>query len=158
MKKLFVKITALILFLLLFLTSCSSVKRIEPFVWGFSNCNIDKYEKNRAKIEYASEFMPHLDDITDYEDISCSYQHTTMILFESNSIALFVEYPSELYEEKKAQALSSYEFLEETVISGDVYCTPPAQFEYNGYDFKPQLNRMSLNILSMDANPLLLWE
>lgn len=136
MKKLFAKATALILFVLLFLTSCSSIKRIEPFVWGFSNSDIDKYEKNRSKIEYASEFMPSLDDLDGYCDISYSHQKTTMVFFESNSITLFVEYPTELYEEKKAETISSYEFLQETVTSGEVYCTPPAEFEYKGYSFK----------------------
>jgi hypothetical protein len=42
MKKVFSIILCLVL--LFSLTSCGSIKRIEPFVWGFSNHNIDNYD------------------------------------------------------------------------------------------------------------------
>ena len=97
MKKAFSIILCLVL--LFSLASCGSIKRIEPFVWGFSNHNIDNYEKNRAKIEYASDYMPDLNELDGYNAISYSYQYTYLVFFDSSSIALFVEYPKDLYEE-----------------------------------------------------------
>jgi hypothetical protein len=135
MKKAFSIILCLVL--LFSLTSCGSIKRIEPFVWGFSNHNIDNYEKNRAKIEYTSDYMPDLNELDGYNAISYSYQYTNLVFFDSNSIALFVEYPKDLYEEKKNEVLASYDFLEATKISkdGECYQSAPAKFEYGGYDF-----------------------
>ncbi len=132
----------LCLIMLFALTSCGKVKRIEPFVWGFSNDNIDNYEKNRTEIEYASDYLPSLDELNGYTAISYSYQHTQMVFFDIYSVALFVEYPADIYEEKKLEVLSSYAFLEETKISkdGESYQSAPARFEYGEYAFQTSVN------------------
>jgi hypothetical protein len=124
------------------LTACGNIKEVEPFIWGFSNHNIDKYEKKRTEIKYASDYMPALDELDGYTDISYSYQYTNLIFFDSYTMALFVEYPDNVYEEKKTKALTSYEFLEETWISkdGESYQSAPAKFEYGGYDFQTSAN------------------
>ena len=111
-------------------------------IFTFTSCgtksrSIRKYEKKRNEIEYATEFMPSIDDLDGYTDINCSHKWT-YFLFDVDTLSLFVEYPSEIYKEKKADVLSSYEFLEETIISddGDEYLSTPARFEYGGYSFK----------------------
>ena len=140
MKKL---LSILLCLIMLFtLTSCGKVKRVEPLVWGFSNYNINNYEKKREKINYASDYLPSLDELNGYTDISYSYQYTSMILFDVYSFALFVEYPADVYEEKKLEVLSSYDFLEETKISkdGESYQSPPARFEYREYVLQTSVN------------------
>ena len=149
MKKAFSILLCLVL--LFSLSSCGRIKRIEMFTWGFSNRNIDNYEKNRAKIKYASDYMPALNGLDGYSAISYSYQYTEMMLFSSKSIALFVEYPGVLYEEKKNEVLESYEFLDETKISTDgEYQSAPAKFEYGGYNFYTYANLTITNILVGD--------
>ena len=140
MKKLVSIILCLIM--LFTLTSCGKVKRVEPLVWGFSNHNINNYEKKREKIEYASDYLPPLDELNGYADISYSYQYTYMLVFEVYSFAIFLEYPADIYEKKKLEVLSSYDFLEETIISkdGQSYQSPPAKFEYGEYILQTSVN------------------
>ena len=132
----------LCLIMLFALTSCGKVKKVEPFVWGFSNYNINNYEGKREKIEYASDYLPSLDKLSGYTDISYSYQYTQMIFFDVHSLVIFVEYPADIYEAKKIEALSSYDFLEATIISkdGKSYQSAPARFEYGEYAFQTSVN------------------
>ena len=120
------------------MTSCTTVRVIEPFVLGITNDAIQKYEYKREKVECADEFLPTLASLGEYERIRYSSQDTGSIFFESNAIALFVEYAPSIYEQRKAEVLSSYEFLQETVVSnsGSYYCSPPAKFEYRSYIFQ----------------------
>lgn len=140
MKKLLSIILCVIM--LFALSSCGRVRKVESLTWGFSNYNIKNYEKNRTEIEYADKFMPSLDDLDGYTNIGYSYQYTNQMMFEIYSIALYVEYPADIYEEKKIEVLSSYDFLEETRISkdGESYQSPAARFEYGGYSFSTSIN------------------
>ena len=124
------------------LSSCGRVRRVESVTWGFSNYDINKYEQKRANVEYAADFMPSLDELDGYSDIAYSYQYTNQLMFEIFSMVLYVEYPADVYEEKKLEVLSSYDFLEETRISkdGKSYQSPAAKFEYQGYVFQTSVN------------------
>ena len=135
------------LVILLSLTSCTHIKTIELGVFGFTNRNINKYESLVTEIGDASEYMPALDTLDGYTDISFSHQHSIIFIFEADSIALFVEYPDDIYEDKKTQVLDSYEFLEATIISedGKNYQSAPATFEYGEYDFRTTALPDSLN-------------
>lgn len=136
MKKL---ISLLLLSVLIFsLTSYGEIKAIAPLEWGFLNRDIDNYEKKRADVGHAADYMPSLDALFGYTEISYAYQYTSLTFFESRSMVLFVEYPDDVYEEKKTEALASYDFLEKTLISegGKSYQSAPAEFEYGGYDLR----------------------
>ena len=142
MKKLFSIILCLIM--ICSLSSCGRVRRVEPVTWGFSNYDINKYEQKRASVKYAADFMPSLDELDGYSDIAYSYQYTNQLMFEIFSMVLYVEYPADVYEEKKLEVLSSYDFLEETRISkdGESYQSPAAIFEYGGYIFRTSVNTL----------------
>ena len=129
---------AICIAVILSLTSCTEVKRIGSGLWGFVDRDIENYEEKRLDTDYASDYMPTLGELGDYTDASYSYQYTTMILFESKAISLFVEYSDAHYGEKKNEILSSYVFLEETMLSagGENYQSAPASFEYGGYNFR----------------------
>ncbi len=126
------------LVMLLSLTSCGNVKMPEPGMLAFTNRDMNKYNETLTEIENASEYMPTLDELDGYSDISFSYQHTVMFIYESHSIALFAEYPDSKYEDKKTQVLDSYEFLEKTILSenGETYQSAPAKFDYDEYTFR----------------------
>ena len=83
---------AICIAVILSLTSCTEVKRIGSGLWGFVDRDIENYEEKRLDTDYASDYMPTLGELGDYTDASYSYQYTTMILFESKAISLFVEY------------------------------------------------------------------
>ena len=120
------------------LTSCGKPRVIGVGMWGVYHTNVKSYEIRREELEYAGYYMPSLGELSDYSEFRCSYQYTTVFLFESKTLALFLEYPTEIYEEKKAEAMSSVEFIEETELSsdGESYQSFPARFEYGGYDFR----------------------
>ena len=140
----------LCLVMLLSLTACTKLKFVDITAWGVTNDSVDKYEEKRAEIKYAADFMPSVDDLEGYSDVSASYQFTTAFLFNSYSLTLFVEYPADIYEEKKNEALSSYDFLEEIKISsdGECYQSAPPTFEYGEYLFKTSVNYFYSDIMS----------
>ena len=137
------KLTAFLLIFVIIcsLSSCAMPEMIDVTAIGYPSygSDLDKYEKKLAKIEYAYNFLPLQSELSGYTDARYSYQYTSMLLFESKAIALFVEYPIEIYEKKKAEVFSSYEFLEKTEKSSEYYLTPPAEFTYEGYAFKTAL-------------------
>ena len=137
----------LCLFSVFAFTACAKVKLTRPFELSFYDDNVNNYEQKRAKVEYASEHLPALESLGEYTDASYTYKHRSVLLFESEAIALFVKY-GEDYEAKKAEALSSRELLAETVISedGEYYLSAPAAFSYGGYDFRTVMPSEELGI------------
>lgn len=125
---------SLCVILLMSLTSCWGLKSVETlFASAVTNDDISKYEEFRMEVPFAKEYMPAIDSLEGYTEISCSYQLTLMIFFESRSLCLYVEYPEEIYEEKKEEAMSSYEFIDETVLYKSQYYSAPAEFKYGSY-------------------------
>lgn len=103
--------------------------------------NIENYEQKREDVEFASEFLPTLEELSDFTDISYSYKKTDIMFYTKETIVLFVEYDSGSYENKKDEMLSSYEILQEPYLSADGdYLTPPKDFCYNGYQFFTCIN------------------
>lgn len=128
----------LVLLTLLPLVGCGILANFR----GVTLVDIEGYEEKRAELHYAKDFLPTLSDLGEYVDISYSYKLTPILLFQSDTIALWVEYSPEVYEERKAALLSSYTFLEETQISpdGEQYLSPPAAFTYKDYSFQTAVN------------------
>ena len=107
-----------------------------------TNKNVKNYEEKREQVPYAGALMPTLEELGEYSDISFAYRYQYIIMFETETIALFVEYADNVYETKKAEALASYKFLEKTKISSDgkEYLSPSASFSYRGYAFQTAPN------------------
>lgn len=105
-----------------------------------SSSNIKKYLNSGARIDtYAKDFMPAIEDLPKYKDISYRYKHKSIILFESDSMTLVVEYDDETYESEKEKLANKYNFLNEKIPSKydeDLYFIPEYQFSINSYNFK----------------------
>ncbi|KAF5051269.1 hypothetical protein DSECCO2_420910 [anaerobic digester metagenome] len=110
---------------------------------GYNNwntTNIKKYLNSGNKIDtYAKNFMPSIEDLPKYQDISYKYNHTSIILFESEAITLVVNYNQETYEKEKEKLAEKYRFLDHKVISHydkSKYYIPEYEFSISNYDFK----------------------
>ena len=110
---------------------------------GFSKSNttnIKKYLNNGTKIDtYAKNFMPAIEDLPKYQDISYKYNHSSIILFETEAITLVVNYDEETYEKEKEKLTERYKFLNHKVVSDfdkSKYYIPEYEFSINNYDFK----------------------
>ena len=151
-----VKKIALLLMILtipLCMTSCKKYDIENIGTISIIDDEIENYPDVIAEVEYASDFLPALSDLSDYTNIRYSYRKRYYSLlfflpmFVSEDVTLFVEYPDDIYEDKKTQVLDSYEFLEATIISedGKNYQSAPATFEYGEYDFRTTALPDSLN-------------
>ena len=102
--------------------------------------NIDKYLNNNSKIDiYAKGFMPDINDLPKYEDISYKYNKSSIILFEAETIILVVNYNTETYEKEKEKLIEKYNFLNHKVVSNfdtSKYYIPEYEFSINSYNFK----------------------
>lgn len=110
---------------------------------GFSKSNttnIKKYLNNGTNIDrYAKKFMPTIEDLPKYQDISYKYNNFPIILFETEAITLVVNYDEETYKKEKEKLTEKYKFLNHKVVSDfdkSKYCIPEYEFSINNYDFK----------------------
>lgn len=110
---------------------------------GFSKSNttnIKKYLNNATKIDtHAKKFMPAIEDLPKYQDISYKYNHFSIVLFETEAITLVVNYDEETYEKEKEKLTEKYKFLNHKVASDfdkSKYYIPEYEFSINNYDFR----------------------
>jgi hypothetical protein len=105
-----------------------------------SNTNIKKYLNSGTNIDTNSkDFMPAIDDLPQYKDISYKYNNVSSILFESDAITLVVDYDEETFEKEKEKLSKEYKFLEQKVVSSfdeNKYYIPEHEFSINSYKFK----------------------
>ncbi|WP_216629068.1 hypothetical protein [Cytobacillus massiliigabonensis] len=80
--------------------------------------------------------MPTLDYLPEYEDIEYRYTNKTVLMFQSNSIALIVKYDDKTYEGEKEKIAENYTFLNITSTTKDELITPEYKFSINSYSFK----------------------
>lgn len=114
---------------------------IEYDAYDVVSTDITNYEEDCATYGNASDFMPELDSLGDYTDISYSHKKTfysAFMGFISEGLALFVEYDETIYEIKKEEILNSYTFLDEPVLNSDydAYLLPVTSFSYKNYQMK----------------------
>ena len=145
-----VKKIALLLMVLtipLSMTSCKKYDIENIGTISILDCEIENYPDVIAEVEYASDFLPALSDLSDYTNIRYSYRERYygllffLPMFVSEDVTLFVEYPEDIYEQKKAETLANYEFITEEIYDSDGDLKSPlAQFEYKGYSFQADIN------------------
>lgn len=107
----------------------------------YSNAtSIKKYLNNGTNIDtYAKDFMPAIEDLPEYQNISYKYNHFSLVLFETEGITLIVKYDEETYEDEKKKLAEKYEFLDHKVFSifdQSKYYIPEYEFSINNYIFK----------------------
>lgn len=129
MKKYLIIITLVIILILSFI--------------GFSNSNKKEkkeYLNSGSKIDiHAKGFMPLIEELPKYQDISYKYNHVSIILFETDTIMLVVSYDEETYQKEKEKLTVKYKFLDHKVVSDydeNKYYIPEHQFSINNYDLK----------------------
>ena len=120
------------------LSACSAEMIEDLFTWDTVDYNIENYESKRNSIANAAYFLPTLEALGEYSRVNYSYQHTEMLIFQAQTISLYLEYTPEMYRAMKEVVLSSGNFLEKTLLCSDgaSYQTTPANFTYRGYQFK----------------------
>ena len=132
----------------LYMTSCKKHDIENIGTISILDYEIENYPDVIAEVEYASDFMPALSDLSEYTNIRYSYRERYygflffLPMFVSEGVTLFVEYPEDIYEQKKAETLANYEFIAEEIYDdydGDLK-SPLAQFEYKGYSFQADIN------------------
>ena len=139
-------ILLMIFAIMMSMTSCARFRVNDIFSCSIVDYDIENYTEKVANIKFANKFMPDLSELNGYADISYSHLQTHMgitfflPMFEANGIALWVEYPEDIYDQKKEEVFARYDFIEEEIYDGEHLVTPFANFEYNGYDFKADVN------------------
>lgn len=111
------------------------------FVCGCSrsNTNIDKYLKSGEIIDsYAKEFMPSIEELPKYKDISYKHNKESVLWYTSDAMTLVVEYDDETYKSEKEKLSKRYTFLSEKIPFDEegLYIIPEYEFSINSYDFK----------------------
>ena len=115
-----------------------------------SNSNIKEYLSRDNKIDSkAKDVMPSLESLPEYEDIKYVSTHRSMVLFESDSIALIVNYDNDTYENEKNKLDDDYVFLKKEVKSKfdeTKYYITENEFSINSYKFRVIDDTQSSNI------------
>jgi hypothetical protein len=129
------------------MTSCKKHDIENIGIISILDDEIENYPDVIAEVKYASDFLPALSDLSDYTNIRYSYRKRYygllffLPMFVSEGVTLFVEYPEDIYEQKKAETLANYEFIAEEIYDDDGDLKSPlAQFEYKGYSFQADIN------------------
>ncbi len=105
-----------------------------------SSSKIDKYLNTGKTIDSnAKDIMPELEDLPEYEDIKYRYTHKSLLIFESDSVALIVKYDDNTFESEKKKIDEQYTFLDKKIKSSfdeSKYYIPEYEFSLRSYDFK----------------------
>ncbi len=108
-----------------------------------SSTDIDDYlNSGNSTDEYAKNFMPSIDELPKFKDIHYQHDNTNMILFESDSMTLVVEYDEDTYKKEKENLKDKHIFLKEKIPFDDIeYIIPEYEFSINSYNFKVEENK-----------------
>ena len=106
-----------------------------------SSTNIDEYLNSGNIIDTeAKDFMPPIEDLPAYKNISYKYNSNSAAFFMSDAITLVVEYnDKQTYEKEKENLTNKYKFLERKVASDPEeikYYVPEHEFSIDSYVFK----------------------
>ena len=110
MKK-FLNVFVLLLIVIIF-SSCSLRQK--------ATSDITQYNIYRAKVQYAEEYMPKIEQCGNYCSMRSTYKQSGF-LFITDTIGLFLSYQEEEYQQQKEAILFSYDFFhpEDEDLSSD---------------------------------------
>lgn len=108
-----------------------------------SNTDINDYLNSGNYIdEYAKKFMPSIDELPKFKDIEYQHDEINLIIFESNSMTLVVNYDEDIYKKEKESLEYKYTFFKEEIPFDDIeYVMPKYEFSINSYDFRVGENK-----------------
>ncbi len=71
---------------------------------------IEDYNKYLAKVEYAKEYMPSVENCGEYSSVLATYKLTTF-LFDTYTVGLFLSYDQEEYQKQREEIALEYVFF-----------------------------------------------
>ena len=79
-----------------------------------SNSNIDEYLNSGEVIDnFAKSFMPSIEKLPESKSVEYRYTNNSIIISQSDSIALVVSYDNLTYEKEKEKLKEQYTYLED---------------------------------------------
>lgn len=102
-----------------------------------SNSNIDEYLNSGEVIDnFAKSFMPKIEELPESNTIEYRYTNNSIIISQSDSIALVVSYDDSTYEKEKLNG--QYTYLDKPVYDYDIdsFLIPENEFKVNSYTFR----------------------
>ncbi|MEG2289698.1 MAG: hypothetical protein RSA29_00385 [Clostridium sp.] len=119
-----------------------------------SSSNLENYLNTGTLIDSkAKGTMPELENLPKYDNIKYKYTHKSMLIFESNSVALIMDYDDNTFEIEKEKLDEQYTFLNEKVNSDfdkSKYYIPQHEFSVESYDFRVIDKNTTYNIDNTD--------
>ena len=120
---------AIVIILMICITGCSN-----------SSSNLEEYLNTGTLIDSkAKDIMPTLDNLPEYDNIEYKYTHKSILFFESNSVALIVNYDDNTFKVEKNKLDEQYIFLDRKIKSDydeSKYYIPEYEFSVESYDFR----------------------
>jgi len=98
--------------------------------------DISKYETYRQELNYADEFMPKLDALSDAELIQFAFQETEEFFGSPRTMALTAYYSDEAYIAAVAAFEATHTFVDAPIIDTDGDRLLDDAFSYRGLDFR----------------------
>jgi len=110
------------------------------FVLSFGtnlSSDMDKYEERRMGYRYASNVLPDLNNLPEYEEIEHEYRLKNVLFFQSETLLLVVTYDEQTYFEEK-EKLAALPYLDSPIEEEErgYYLIPEHEFSINTFDFK----------------------
>lgn len=98
--------------------------------------DISKYETYRQELNYADEFMPKLDALSDAESIQFAFQETEEFFGIPRTMTLTAYYSDEAYIAAVAAFEATHTFVDAPIIDTDGDHLLDDAFSYRGFDFR----------------------
>ena len=98
--------------------------------------DISEYETYRQELNYAAEFMPKLDALSDAESIQFAFQETEEFFGIPRTMALTAYYSDEAYIAAVAAFEATHTFVDAPIIDTDGDHLLDDAFSYRGFDFR----------------------
>lgn len=100
------------------------------------NTDVNHYETYRQDLSYAVEFMPEINDLSEYEEIRFGYQKTEEFIFIAETMSLTVKYSEDDYSAVKETMLAHYEFIDAPIVDTDGDVLLDDSFIHNDFVFR----------------------
>lgn len=106
--------------------------------------DITNYNTYRQELNYASEFMPELSELGQFEALRFGYKETPQFIFLPKTMSLTVKYSEAEFASVKDKMLARYEFIDAPIIDTDGDVLLDDSFTHQGYVFHsvPMLKAM----------------
>lgn len=104
-----------------------------------SNSDINQYLNSSEVIDnFAKSFMPSIEELPENKSIEYRYTSNSIIISQSDSIALVVSYDDSTYKKEKEKLKEHYTYLDKPVYDNDIdnFLIPEHEFKVNSYNFK----------------------